>query len=166
MNNTEINTAYIGLGSNLEEPLLQIERAISSINRLQDTEINHISSYYKSQSIGPGKQPDYINAVVALRTTMDAESLLDQLQNIENEQGRERGPVRWTARTLDLDILLFNQDVMATERLTVPHPELKNRNFVLFPLLDVAPDLTLPDGASLLEVANTASLDGIARLKI
>ncbi|WP_231491733.1 2-amino-4-hydroxy-6-hydroxymethyldihydropteridine diphosphokinase [Microbulbifer sp. HZ11] len=139
---------YIGLGSNLANPLAQLHSALESIDRIPVTRVVASSPFYSSAPVGPGEQPDYVNAVAALDTELPAESLLDALQAIENDHGRER-TVRWGARTLDLDILLFGSEKLSTKRLTVPHPRIPERNFVLVPLADLAPDLVMPDGTPL-----------------
>ncbi|MFE8071363.1 2-amino-4-hydroxy-6-hydroxymethyldihydropteridine diphosphokinase [Marinobacteraceae bacterium S3BR75-40.1] len=142
---------YIGLGSNLDSPLLQVHAALEALAQLPDTTLADASPLYRSAPLGPAGQPDYINGAAALDTRLPPESLLDYLQQIELTQGRERGE-RWGPRTLDLDILLFGRQQIQTQRLTVPHPEIGNREFVLRPLHDLAPDLTLPDGRAIAEL--------------
>jgi len=156
--------AFIGLGSNLGNPAQQVKSAIRELGMLPDSERIASSSLYRSTALGPGEQPDYINAVVELRTTLKPEALLDQLQRIEAAHGRTRGPVRWTARTLDLDLLLYGNQILVTDRLTVPHPCLAERNFVLYPLHEVAPELALPNGDSLAALLSRVSPEGIQRL--
>lgn len=134
---------YIGLGSNLESPLEQVERAIKALAKLGT--ITAKSPWYQSQAIGPGNQDDYINGVVALETSLAPLQLLHALQSIENQQGRVR-TVRWGERTLDLDILLYDQLELYSEELIIPHPRLCKRAFVLYPLIDIAPELKLPKG--------------------
>lgn len=157
--------AYIGLGSNLDEPTRQVEQAIHALSQLPDSRLLQVSDFYASRAIGPGVQPDYINAAVALETQLQPEALLDQLQVIELNQGRIRSDVRWTARTMDLDVLLYGELVIASERLQIPHPYAKARNFVLLPLYDLAPNLIFPDGEPLQSLMNNLSRDGISRLK-
>src|SRR5690606_11032591 len=132
--------AYIGLGSNLDDPLAQVQRALERLAQLPDTQLIGQSRLYRSAPVGPEGQPDYINAVACLNTTLAPETLLDQLQHLEHQQGRVRS-LRWGPRTLDLDILLYDALVLQTPRLTLPHPEMINRNFVLHPLSELAPDL-------------------------
>ncbi len=158
-------TTYIGLGSNLDDPLHQVERAIAQLNRIEQSRLTQFSPFYRSTAVGPGPQPDYINAVAELETDLPAEQLLDQLQTIENNQGRIRGKQRWIARTLDLDILLYGNQLIETERLTIPHPFLTQRNFVVFPLFDLAPQLRLPDGTPLSDLAASLSREGISLLE-
>lgn len=134
---------YIGLGSNLEQPLQQVEQAVEAIKSLGT--VTAQSPWYQSQAIGPGNQDDYINGVIALETTLAPLQLLHALQAIENQQGRVR-TIRWGERTLDLDILLYNQLELDSEELTIPHPRLCERAFVLYPLLDIAAEIQLPNG--------------------
>ena len=159
-------TAYIGLGSNLDRPLTHIKQAAEALNRIPHTRLLTLSPLYQSKAVGPGEQPDYINAAAALETSLSPLTLLHQLQTIENLQGRKRGPVRWVARTLDLDLLLFDNITLETEELTIPHPRMTERNFVLFPLRDLAAQLSLslalPDGRSIAELAQSCSDDGIS----
>ena len=137
---------YIGLGSNLQHPLQQLQRAVDRIRQIPQTTLVAVSPFYGSTAVGPGEQPDYVNAAALLETRLQPHALLDQLQAIEREQGRARGPQQWVARTLDLDVLLFDNKQIETERLQIPHPRMTERNFVLQPLLDLNPDLALPDG--------------------
>jgi 2-amino-4-hydroxy-6-hydroxymethyldihydropteridine diphosphokinase len=139
---------YIGLGSNLDDPLQQIRSAIRALQQLPDSTLTKLSPFYWSRAIGPDGQGDYLNGAAQIITTLTPEALLDQLQAIENSQGRKRSE-RWGARTLDLDLLLYGDETIQTARLTVPHPELFNRDFVLRPLLDLDPDICLTDGTKL-----------------
>lgn len=139
---------YIGLGSNLANPAAQLRSALDQIARIPDTAICGCSSFYASAPVGPGEQPDYVNAVAGLETGLAPEALLDALQAVEKAHGRER-TLRWGARTLDLDILLFAEQSLDSARLTVPHPRMAERNFVLEPLAELVPDLKLPDGTPL-----------------
>lgn len=138
--------AYIGLGSNLQTPSAQLRKALQTLAATPG--IVHVvtSPFYRSVAIGPGEQPDYVNAVAQLDTALSPLALLDVLQAIEQAQERVRGAIRWTARTLDLDLLLFDNQVIESERLTIPHPRMSERNFVLRPLMDLAPTLCMPDG--------------------
>jgi 2-amino-4-hydroxy-6-hydroxymethyldihydropteridine diphosphokinase len=141
--------AFIGLGSNLQEPIRQLRSAVIAIREIRDSQLAGISCAYRSAALGPGDQPDYLNAVLQLDTKLAPESLLRELQGIEDSQGRIRIE-RWGARTLDLDILLYGEMEIATPTLTIPHPALPLRNFVLYPLADISgPNLVLPDGSDL-----------------
>lgn len=138
-------TAWIGLGSNLHSPLQQLHLALEALHQLPETTLADASPIYRSTPVGPSDQPDFLNMVAKLDTDLDATTLLHQLLRIEDAQGRVRTQV-WGPRVLDLDLLLYGNDTVAQPELTVPHPEIPNRDFVLRPLLDLAPELTLPDG--------------------
>lgn len=141
--------SYIALGSNLEEPLAQLQQATQGIASLPETAITSASSIYRSAPIGPGNQPDYLNAVLEVQTRLAPLDLLDALQTIESLQGRVREQ-RWAARTLDLDILLYGSGSLELPRLVIPHPRMAERDFVLYPLLEISdPNLMLPGGAEL-----------------
>ncbi|MBD3670841.1 MAG: 2-amino-4-hydroxy-6-hydroxymethyldihydropteridine diphosphokinase [Gammaproteobacteria bacterium] len=155
---------YVALGSNLQQPNLQLDFAIKAMSGLDATRLISQSSYYRSRPMGPQDQPDYLNAVAELETGLEAEALLDRLQAIEMEQGRERTR-HWGPRTLDLDILLFGDEVIDSERLKVPHPGLFQRNFVLYPLHEIRPGLIFPDGQSLAELIENCPADGLARME-
>ncbi|ECJ3938181.1 2-amino-4-hydroxy-6-hydroxymethyldihydropteridine diphosphokinase [Salmonella enterica] len=137
--------AYIALGSNLASPLEQVNAALKAIADIPDSRIVAVSSFYRTPPLGPQDQPDYLNAAVALDTALAPEELLDHTQRIERQQGRERKAERWGPRTLDLDIMLFGDSIINSERLTVPHYDMKNRGFMLWPLFEIAPELILPD---------------------
>jgi 2-amino-4-hydroxy-6-hydroxymethyldihydropteridine diphosphokinase len=140
--------AFIGLGSNLQEPAAQLARAVAELAALPDTTLIAQSPFYASRPVGPQDQPDFVNGAVWLSTKLAPHTLLNQLQAIEQAHGRER--VRhWGPRTLDLDLLIFGNQSLNDDRLTVPHRELHNRDFVLQPLLDLKPDLTLPEGTAI-----------------
>lgn len=140
---------YIAIGSNLASPLEQVNAAVGALGDIPQSRVVAVSAYYRTPPLGPQDQPDYLNAAVALETMLDAEMLLDNTQRIELQQGRVRKAERWGPRTLDLDIMLFGDEVIHTERLTVPHYDMKNRGFMLWPLFEIAPQLTFPDGKSL-----------------
>lgn len=152
---------YIGLGSNLENPEQQIKNAVVALKAIEKTVMLNISSLYYSQPMGPQDQPDYMNAVAALETSLSPIALLNALQKIENEAGRIRKDNRWGPRILDLDILLFSDHVINTERLIVPHYGLKEREFVLFPLHEIAPQLQLPDGESIENLRKSIPSNGL-----
>ena len=145
--------AYIALGSNLHTPREQLKRALNALAQLPQTQLMAVSSFYRSKPHGPQDQPDYLNAVVEISTALSPLALLDELQRIENEQGRVRLR-RWGERTLDLDILLYGDEIIQTERLTVPHYDMHNREFVIVPLAEIAPNLVLPNGQKLAELAD------------
>jgi len=135
--------AYIGLGSNMESPIRHITTAIKSLGEIPSTRIINASSLYKSKPIGPQNQDDYINAVVQIETELEPTELLNSLQAIENEHGRVRTK-HWGSRTLDLDILMFGHEIIQNIRLTVPHPEIANRSFVLVPLAEINSTCAIP----------------------
>lgn len=143
--------AYIGLGSNLDDPKGQLQRAIEALRKLPDSRLTAVSRFYRSSPMGPAGQPDYVNAVAMLDTRLEPLALLDALQAIEQQQGRVRQGERWGPRTLDLDILLYGAEMINLARLVVPHPEIKQRNFVLQPLNELAPKLVFLDGSTLAE---------------
>ena len=140
---------YIALGSNLASPLEQVQAAIHALGDIPHSRVVAVSSFYRTPPLGPQDQPDYLNAAVALETALPPETLLDHTQRIERQQGRVRKAERWGPRTLDLDIMLFGDAVINSERLTVPHYDMKNRGFMLWPLFEIAPDLRFPDGLAL-----------------
>lgn len=155
---------YIGLGANLAQPVQQLERAVLALHNLKDTQVVEVSGFYGSKPMGPQDQPDYVNAVAALSTGLSAAELLTELQQIELDQGRQRKDERWGPRTLDLDILLFGDQVIQTECLTVPHYGMKVREFVLYPLAELDSELILPDGSKLSELLKMVPLNGLTRL--
>ncbi len=155
--------AYIGLGSNLGKPVDQISTALAELAELPACELAAASSLYRSAPLGPQDQPDYINAVVALRTTLNPLELLKALQTIEQAHERVRQE-RWGPRTLDLDLLLYDDLRIGSEVLTVPHPEIYHRNFVLTPLYEIAPGLVMPCGQSLAAVAESCPPGGLERI--
>ncbi len=143
--------AYIGLSSNLSDPFQQVLRAFDELAELPKTQLVAKSKLYLNPPMGPQDQPDYINAVVQLSTKLHPEELMDELQNIEQCHHRER-IIYWGPRTLDLDMLLYGHEEISSERLKVPHPGLKQRIFVVQPLLEIAPELILPDGTKLVSL--------------
>ena len=142
--NSVSTIAYIGLGSNLSQPIKQVQSAICEIEKIAQSNIVNVSSLYLSKPMGPQDQDDYINAVLAIKTTLTPLELLDALQNIENKAGRVRKENRWGARILDLDIILFGNEIINSKRLIVPHYGMKEREFVLLPLAEIAANLILP----------------------
>ncbi|MCI1032713.1 MULTISPECIES: 2-amino-4-hydroxy-6-hydroxymethyldihydropteridine diphosphokinase [Raoultella] len=151
--------AFIALGSNLAAPLEQVNAAVAALAEIPNSRIVAVSSFYRTPPLGPQDQPDYLNAAVALETGLTAEELLDNTQRIELQQGRERKAERWGPRTLDLDIMLFGEQVIDSERLTVPHYDMKNRGFMLWPLFEIAPELHFPDGVALRSVLTQLAAD-------
>lgn len=136
-------TAYIGLGANLDDPAAQVELALSELARLPQSRLAARSSLYASAPVGYAEQPDFINAVAALETELSPRALLDAMLGIEHHHGRNR-TFRNAPRTLDLDLLLYGDAHFHEENLTLPHPRMHERAFVLLPLLEIAPELAIP----------------------
>lgn len=139
----KLNQVFIALGSNLGNPVSQIKLAIEELKQLPSTKLISQSSLYGSAPIGYADQPDFINAVVLIETDFIPHDLLDALLNIEHRHGRTRAFLN-APRTLDLDILLFNDLECCDEKLTVPHPRMSQRAFVLKPMMEIAPDYYIP----------------------
>ena len=151
---------YIGLGSNLAAPEQQLDAALMALIQLPQTSLVRNSAYYSSAPLGPADQPRYTNAAALLETSLTAHQLLDQLQSIELNQGRQRKAERWGPRTLDLDILLFGKRIISDERLCVPHYHMHARPFVLLPLAELCPaDFQLPDGRWLKDLLSSCPVD-------
>ena len=159
-----MDDVFIGLGSNLDNPLSQLKKAIEYLNQVKGLQLVAVSDFYCSPPMGPQDQPDYINAVAQLTTELSVDQLLDELQKIESKQGRVRKE-RWGARTLDLDILLYGNEVINTERLTVPHCGISERIFVLYPLLDlVSEDFIIPTAGKLSELIAACPMGDLKRI--
>ena len=157
---------YVGLGSNLDGPELQLTRAVSKLGSLSGTQQLACSSFYCSKPVGPQDQSDFINAVIMLDTDLSALALLEHLQMIETHQGRVRKVERWGPRTLDLDLLLFGDEQINEENLVVPHQEMHKRNFVLYPLHEIAPTLVIPGRGPVEDLLNHIGSDGIEKVSI
>ena len=138
-----MTVVYIGLGSNMKSPKQQIRSAIKSIEGIVSTQVLRVSSLYKSKPFGPQNQDDYINAVAEIDTDLMPLELLECMQNIENQQGRIRKE-HWGPRTVDLDILMFGDEIIKDDKLTIPHLEIENRSFVLAPLTEINPNCLIP----------------------
>ena len=141
---TNFRRAWIGLGANLQDPPGQLREALKRIGARPGIRIVGTSQFYRSAPLGPGEQPHYCNAVCAVETDLNPDRLLRHLHDVERQMGRERPPVRWAPRLIDLDLLHYERVKMKTSRLELPHPELHKRNFVVVPLAEIAPDLELP----------------------
>jgi 2-amino-4-hydroxy-6-hydroxymethyldihydropteridine diphosphokinase len=157
--------AYIGLGSNLQDPVAQIQRAITTLAHLPTSRFIISSPLYRNPPLGSVPQPAFVNAVACIDTELDSIELLEALQHIEAGQGRQRTTERWGPRTLDLDILLYGENVINHPRLQVPHPGLSVRNFVLYPLYDIAPALVIPGVGPLADLLQHCSAEGLERLE-
>ncbi len=136
--------AYVGLGSNLADPVGQVRAGMAALQELADTRVTRCSSLYRSAPVGIREQPDFINAVCGLRTRLRPEALLQDLLAIERQQGRTRDGERGGPRTLDLDLLVYGQEIRHTGDLILPHPRLHERAFVLYPLLEIDPEMVIP----------------------
>jgi 2-amino-4-hydroxy-6-hydroxymethyldihydropteridine diphosphokinase len=138
-----VSTAYVGIGSNLESPRAHVEAALADLDRVPDTRVVKRSSLYRSAPVGYASQPEFVNAVAELSTGLPAERLLGELQQIEAAHGRLRS-FRDAPRTLDLDLLLYDDEVRCSPSLTLPHPRMHERAFVLQPLVEIAPAVSVP----------------------
>jgi 2-amino-4-hydroxy-6-hydroxymethyldihydropteridine diphosphokinase len=154
---------YIALGSNLLDPLSQLRAAVLALDALPHTQLHKVSSVYRSAAVGPGTQPDYLNAVVLLNTALPPLELLDALQQVERNQHRVRHE-RWGPRTIDLDLLLYGELTINSARLTIPHPHMAQRHFVLYPLHEISDaSLQLPDGTKLAALLHLCSMEGLTK---
>jgi len=156
--------AYIGLGSNLTTPEAQIKAARQAVNELDNVQEHAFSSLYRSPPMGPQDQPDYVNAVMAVKTDLSAMALLRCLQKIELDQGRVRKDERWGARTLDLDIILYGEQIIDLPDLIVPHYGLAERAFVLYPLQEIAPAIQVPGKGEIADLVSLCPLDGLEKI--
>lgn len=152
------HTAYIALGSNLNDPAQQLRNALETLNATVHCRLVAVSAFYQSSPLGPQDQPDFVNAVACVETTLTPFQLLDLLQEIEQKQGRVRLR-RWGERTLDLDLLLFDNLMIYSQRLTVPHYAMTERQFVIQPLWEIAPHLRLPNGQRLADIQHKLDED-------
>ena len=161
--------AYIALGSNLagdlDSPASQVIRAFQAIEQLPETRLVKQSSLYQSAAVGYLNQPDFINAVAEISTQLSPETLLEKLLNIEHEAGRER-PFANAPRVLDCDLLLYDDAVINTKKLTLPHPRMFERGFVLLPLAEIAPDLIIPNGDNVVKLALNFQNQGTKKLEL
>lgn len=156
--------AIIGLGSNLDDPLNQVKQAVEGLAGLPQTELVRVSPYYQSEPMGPADQPDYINAVALIETTLSPRALLTECQKLENQQGRVRKE-RWGARTLDLDILTYGNETVHEPDLVIPHYGMKDRNFVLYPLQAMMGDTYhIPGLGTVAELVASCPAEGLKQL--
>lgn len=156
---------YIGLGSNLDNPTQQLLDAFSELSQLTHCELITHSALYGSKPVGPQDQPDFVNAVAIIDTMLKPLELLDQLQHIEQLHDRKRIQ-HWGPRTLDLDLLLYGNQLIDIPRLQVPHPWIKQRDFVLIPMAELSPELTLPDGTHLKDLIESPTMGTLTRLQV
>ncbi|HEX19668.1 MAG TPA: 2-amino-4-hydroxy-6-hydroxymethyldihydropteridine diphosphokinase [Acidiferrobacteraceae bacterium] len=158
-------TVYIGLGSNEDDPATQLQRAIDTLRNTSGIEIDQCSSFYKSAPVGYSEQADFINAVCRLRTRLTPEGILAILMRIEQQQRRTRNGTQGGPRTLDLDILLYEDQAINLPALTIPHPRMHQRAFVLYPLAELDPVLRIPGKPPLDELLAACSEQRIERIK-
>lgn len=161
---TDLVTAYIGLGSNLENPAQQIKSARAAITQIAGVKELGFSSLYHSSPMGPQDQPDYVNAVMCIATDLPPIDLLRCLQRIENDQGRVRKDQRWGARTLDLDVLIYGDQIIELPDLIVPHTGLAERAFVLYPLYEIAPHTQVPGKGDIADLIAKCPMNELKRL--
>jgi 2-amino-4-hydroxy-6-hydroxymethyldihydropteridine diphosphokinase len=156
--------AYVGIGSNLDEPAGQVRRALAALADVAQTRLLRQSSLFGSRPLGPAAQPDFVNAVAGMLTQLEVDAFFSSLRALESALGREPARVRWGPRRIDLDLLLFGEQQLDSPELTLPHPGIVQRNFVLYPLFEVAPGLTVPGCGRVAELAARADRAGIWRL--
>ena len=154
---------FVALGSNLGDREAHILQAADDIEQLQDCSSLQAASIYQTAPMGPQDQPDYLNSVCSFDCDLEPSQLLAELKIIERQHGRVQSTLRWTARPLDLDILLFGDQHIATPELTIPHPGIASRSFVLWPLAELQPDLVLPGLGPIQELMKTCEKLGIQR---
>ncbi len=153
--------AYVGLGSNLADPRAQVERAFERLGALADVRLVLRSRLYGSRPLGPADQPQFVNAVAGLLTRLQPEALLAALRAVEREIGRPATRPKWGPRVIDLDLLVQGRERRDGPQLTLPHPGLPERNFVLYPLADIAPDLDVPGLGRVADLRARISPEGI-----
>ena len=163
-----MNQAFVALGSNLENPIAQVQAAFSALEKIPNTRVINKSSLYQTAPVGYDAEalkqvPDFINAVAELETELSPLVLLDALLDIENNAGRER-PYQNAPRVLDCDLLLYENIELNTKKLTLPHPRMHMRGFVLFPLFEIAPHLTIPNHGKIAQLINASLITGVTKL--
>jgi 2-amino-4-hydroxy-6-hydroxymethyldihydropteridine diphosphokinase len=153
--------AYVGVGSNLQDPRRQVSTACARLADLPRARLVLTSRLYASRPFGPVSQPDFVNAVAGLLTQLDPEELLRELRALESAMGRTAPRERWGPRIIDLDLLALGNERRSLPSLTLPHPGIVERNFVLYPLSDIAPDLELPGMGRVAELKRRVTNDGL-----
>lgn len=156
--------AYVGLGSNLDGPAQRVQQALKALAVLDATQVIMVSPLYGSKPMGPVVQPDFCNAVAGLLTRLSVSDLFQALRALEQRLGRAPTRERWGPRVIDLDLLAYAGEHVTSGELTVPHPGIVQRNFVLYPLADVAPELFIPGAGRVAVLAQTIGGDGLWRM--
>jgi 2-amino-4-hydroxy-6-hydroxymethyldihydropteridine diphosphokinase len=156
--------AYVGIGSNLDDPPAQVASAFISLGRLANSKLVARSRLYRTRPLGPQDQPEFVNAAAGMLTTLSARELLSALKELERTLGRAQPVVRWGPRRIDLDLLMYSDLRMAERDLVLPHAGLTERNFVLYPLRDIAPEVVVPGHGSVEALAARVGSDGLALL--
>jgi 2-amino-4-hydroxy-6-hydroxymethyldihydropteridine diphosphokinase len=156
--------AYVAVGANLDDPLARVRQSFAHLSAIRATRLVATSRLYRTTPLGPQDQPDFINAAVGLLTQLSATELLAELKTLERSLGRATPVVRWGPRHIDFDLLVFGGERLTSDSLTVPHPGVPTRNFVLYPLLDIAPELFVPGHGRVRELASRVSAAGLAAL--
>jgi len=156
--------AYVAIGANLDDPHTRVRECFAYLAALPETKLIARSKLYRSRPLGPCDQPDYVNAAAGLLTTLTAPHLLAELKSLERMLGRDTPIVRWGPRRIDFDLSVFGSEQIQNDTLTVPHPGVPVRNFVLYPLLDIAPDLAVPGHGRIRDLAARISAEGLAAL--
>jgi 2-amino-4-hydroxy-6-hydroxymethyldihydropteridine diphosphokinase len=157
--------AYIALGSNLDGPATQIESAFTALARVAGCRLIARSRLYRTQPLGPQDQPEFVNAAAGMLTTLSPRELLIELKRLETTLGREQPVLRWGPRRIDLDLLVYSDMRVAESNLAIPHPGLPERNFVLYPLCDIAPELLVPGHGRVSQLAARVGAAGLALLE-
>ena len=158
--------AYIGIGSNLNDPVNQVRQAFLALSNIPDTKLLVQSALYSNPPMGPQDQPNYVNAVAELDTALSPQALLVQLLEVELQAGRDRTKaIHWGPRVLDLDLLVYSDRIVSEANLKVPHPGIAHRSFVLLPLFDIAPQLDIPGVGALAELLTRVSPDELCRIE-
>jgi 2-amino-4-hydroxy-6-hydroxymethyldihydropteridine diphosphokinase len=156
--------AYVALGSNLDDPRMQVDRAFAALGELPQSRLVLRSSLYRSPPFGPVAQPEFVNAVAGLLTTLDARAMLAELKALEQRLGRESPVVRWGPRRIDLDLLVHGDARVDEPGIQVPHPGLAERAFVLVPLAEIAPDLEVPGRGRVRTLADRVEASGLVKI--
>lgn len=157
-------TVFVGVGGNLGDSLETFNSVINDLAHSSELTLQRVSSFYKTKPLDDPEQPEYLNAVLQLATNLSPHALLDLLQSLELKYGRVRTEKRWASRTLDLDVLLYGEQIIHDERLDVPHKEMQNRDFVLFPLYEISPELDIPGLGKLEMLKSTCENRGMIKL--